>query len=77
MTQPSHPLSRLGLATALLGTALPLVSWAETAAAPAVNRVAGWRQCAALTGDSQARLACFDQWAGEQSWQAPPASAST
>ncbi|KLR59498.1 phospholipase A [Diaphorobacter sp. J5-51] len=76
MTQPSHPLSRLGLATALLGTALPLVSWAETAAAPAVNRAAGWRQCTALTGDSQARLACFDQWAGEQSWQAPPASAS-
>ena len=76
MTQPSHPLSRLGLATALLGTALPLVSWAQTAAAPAVNRAAGWRQCAALTGDSQARLACFDQWAAEQSWQAPPASAS-
>lgn len=76
MTQPSHPLSRLGLATALLGTALPLVSLAETAAAPAVNRVAGWRQCAALTGDSQARLACFDQWSAEQSWQAPPASAS-
>lgn len=76
MTQPSHPLSRLGLATALLGTALPLVSWAQTAAVPAANRAAGWRQCAALTGDSQARLACFDQWAGEQSWQAPPASAS-
>ena len=35
-----------------------------------------WRRCAALGNDNQARLACFDQWAGQQAWQAPAASAS-
>lgn len=56
---------------ALLGAALPLASPAQTAAPAAGD--AGWRQCAALAGDSQARLACFDRWAGEQAWQAPAA----
>ena len=62
------------LCAAVLGAALPLASHAQPAN-PAAS-AAGWRQCAALTGDSQARLACFDQWAGEQAWQAPPATAS-
>ncbi|RKJ97310.1 phospholipase A [Alicycliphilus denitrificans] len=59
---------------ALLGAALPLASPAQPAAPAAGD--AGWRQCAALAGDSQARLACFDRWAGEQAWQAPAASAN-
>ena len=28
------------------------------------------------SGDSAARLTCFDQWAGQQAWQAPAASAA-
>lgn len=46
--------------------------------APASSAAAGdaWRRCAAMTSDSNARLACFDQWAGGQSWQAPAATAS-
>lgn len=45
---------------------------------PASSNAAGdaWRRCAAMTSDSNARLACFDQWAGNQSWQAPAATAS-
>ncbi len=46
-----------------------------TASAPASADTA-WRRCAALGSDNQARLACFDQWAGQQAWQAPAASAS-
>src|SRR5690606_17170247 len=33
------------------------------------------RRCSALASDNQARLACFDQWAAEQTWKAPGASA--
>ncbi|WP_406624175.1 phospholipase A [Acidovorax sp. SDU_ACID1] len=60
------------LGATCMGTALPLAAHAQDTAAGN----AGWRQCAALTGDSQARLACFDQWAGNQAWQAPAAAAS-
>ncbi|MFY3382737.1 phospholipase A [Paracidovorax sp. MALMAid1276] len=34
------------------------------------------RRCTAMTTDNQARLACFDQWAAQQAWQAPGASAA-
>ncbi len=34
------------------------------------------RRCTALSTDNEARLACFDAWAGQQAWQAPAASAS-
>ena len=57
------------LLAALVGAALPLAIHAQSGDA-------GWRQCAAMAGDSQARLACFDQWAGSQAWQAPAAAAS-
>lgn len=36
---------------------------------------AAWRRCSALSDDNQARLACFDQWAGQQAWQSPAATA--
>ena len=48
---------------------------ASTASTASANDAA-WRRCAALSGDSTARLACFDAWAGQQAWQAPAASAS-
>ena len=63
----------------LIAAALPLIAQAQAQAqaqdpAP-VTGDAGWRECAALA-DSQARLVCFDQWAGRQAWAAPAASAS-
>jgi len=57
--------------------AIFLINPAAQAAQPAAG---GWRQCAALAADSQARLACYDGWAQAQAqaqaWQAPPATAS-
>ena len=61
------------LVACLLAAALPLAAQAQGPAPVAGD--AGWRQCSALA-DGQARLACFDQWAGRQAWQAPAASAS-
>ena len=63
------------------GAALALALLAPTGAAlaqqaPAASADTAWRRCAALGSDNQARLACFDQWAGQQAWQAPAASAS-
>ncbi|WP_313075137.1 phospholipase A [Melaminivora sp.] len=76
-----HPRSRAGrarpLSALLLAALLPLPALARQAApAPATEAGPGWRQCAALGGDDSARLACFDQWAGQQVWRAPAASAS-
>ena len=49
---------------------------AAAGAAPAASSAdGGWRRCAALANDNQARLACFDQLAAEQTWKAPGASA--
>ena len=63
----------------LIAAALPLIAQAQAQAqaqGPApVAGDAGWRECAALA-DGQARLVCFDQWAGRQAWAAPAASAS-
>ncbi|MDD5334302.1 MAG: phospholipase A [Rhodoferax sp.] len=33
---------------------------------PAPASATTWQQCASLTGDREARLACFDQWAARQ-----------
>ena len=65
--------------TALIAAALPLMAQAQAQAqaqdpAPVAGD-AGWRDCAALA-DGQARLVCFDQWAGRQAWAAPAASAN-
>ncbi len=42
---------------------------------PAPSGAAGeaWRRCTAM-GSGEARLACFDQWAGQQAWQQAPAT---
>ncbi|WP_313315788.1 phospholipase A [Pulveribacter sp.] len=62
------------LGAAALAALLPLAGHAQ--AAPAAGTAdAGWRQCSSLQ-DGQARLACFDQWAGQLAWAAPAASAS-
>ncbi|MBT9512726.1 MAG: phospholipase A [Acidovorax sp.] len=54
------------------------VVWAQAAPAAtgAADADSAWRRCTALPGDNQARLACFDQWAAEQTWRAPGASAA-
>ena len=54
---------------------LLLTALAFTAPAYAAGDDA-WRRCTALGNDHQARLVCFDQWAAEQTWQAPGAEAS-
>ncbi|NMM81327.1 phospholipase [Acidovorax sp. SRB_14] len=64
-------LMRAPLAAALLWAALP----ATPALAQAPARDAAWQQCAALQNDQSARLACFDQWAGQQA--APPAASGS
>ncbi len=68
LAQPSTPI--------VPPTAGPAAS-SSSAASPSVSGSArdALRRCTALTTDDQARLACFDQWAGAQAWQAPGASA--
>lgn len=68
---PTRSLHRT--AALALALAAPL-TWGQAPTAPATPDAA-WRRCAAL-GDNSARLACFDQWAGQQAWQAPAASAA-
>ena len=62
------------LVISLLAAALPLAAQAQAPGAPAAGAEAGWRECSAMA-DSQARLACFDQWAGSQAEVAPAVSA--
>ncbi|MBS0505855.1 MAG: phospholipase A [Proteobacteria bacterium] len=64
---------RTATAALLLGAALPLAAQAQ--GAPVAQADAGWRACVAMA-DGLARLACFDQWAGDQAPVAP-ASAPT
>jgi hypothetical protein len=55
--------------------ALALAALLASPAAQAQAPNAAWQRCAAIS-DSAARLTCFDQWAGQQAWQAPGASAA-
>ncbi len=59
-------------ALAPAGAALAQTAPASTSTSPADSAL---RRCTALSSDNQARLACFDQWAAQQAWQAPAASA--
>ncbi|GAB2738992.1 phospholipase A [Melaminivora jejuensis] len=81
-------LTRIALSCALSAAALPTLAQPSPAAPDMGSSAqAGWRQCAALDAD-QARLACFDQWAGGQpaptapgvpqasSWNADPGAAT-
>ncbi len=69
---PLHRAAALVLATLAPAGAV----WAQATPAAAPGADSAWRRCTALPGDNQARLACFDQWAAEQSWKAPGASAA-
>ena len=51
----------LALATGLLAT----TGYAQTTASTTPSQP-GWQQCSSLANDKDARLACFDQWAGQQ-----------
>jgi len=62
-------LAALAPAGAALAQATAATPSAASGAANALSR------CTALSSDNQARLACFDQWAAQQAWQAPAASA--
>lgn len=66
----------LAPAGAALAQTAPAASNATASSAPTSADTA-WRRCAALGDDNHARLACFDQWAGQQAWQAPGASVKT
>ena len=68
-------LALLAPAGAALAQAVPATGNPGTTASTRAD--SAWRQCAALGHDNQARLACFDQWAGQQAWQAPAASAAS
>ncbi len=61
-TAPTNPMP-----TAAAGSA-----WADSSASAA----SAWRNCAALSSDGPARLACFDQWASQQA-NTPQSAAST
>src|ERR1035437_6641841 len=52
---------------ALLFIALYAVSTSSTAQNAIKPPTPNWQQCSALTGDSDARLRCFDAWAARQS----------
>lgn len=73
-SQRSHPTSRhfaRGLGLAMLhALCLAGASSAKAAGEPLVaSPQPAWQQCAAMSKDDQARLACFDRWAAQQ----PPA----
>jgi len=68
-------LALLAPAGAALAQSTPANAPTPAASSAPTSGDAAWRRCAALGDDSQARLACFDQWAGQQAWQAPGASA--
>ncbi|KAF1048415.1 MAG: putative phospholipase A1 [Xylophilus sp.] len=57
--------SAAALFAALLSPSTHAQPAVQAAAAPGV----AWQRCAAITSDKDARLACFDQWAGQQAWQ--------
>ncbi|MDR2330481.1 MAG: phospholipase A, partial [Comamonas sp.] len=89
MTTTKFLRSPAPLAASLLMAGLPLGSFAQTPAAASGSGATStvWQQCTALS-DGPARLACFDQWAQQQSQQplvsqqaqpaatTPPASAN-
>ena len=64
------------VALAALAPAGAALAQAAPAATASAGNSASLSRCTALSTDNQARLACFDQWAAEQKWQAPGASAS-
>ncbi len=58
-------------------------AFSQTASAPAaplpgsVSGARTWQQCSAISGDTNARLACFDAWAANEARQPAVAAAAT
>jgi phospholipase A1 len=78
-TRRVHPLRLQSAAVAVLAALAPAgAALAQSAAVtpPGGGAPSGLQRCTALSDDDQARLACFDQWAAQQTWQAPGASAA-
>lgn len=61
---------------AALAPAGAALAQSAAGAPPGGSASSGLSRCTALHNDDQARLACFDQWAAQQTWQAPGASAA-
>ena len=61
---------------AALAPAGAALAQSAAGAPPGGSDSSGLSRCTALHNDDQARLACFDQWAAQQTWQAPGASAA-
>lgn len=74
LAQPSTPIVPKQVPSA--GNAGAAANNSTNTTVAAAGADSALRRCTALTTDNQARLACFDQWAAEQAWQAPGASAS-
>jgi len=84
MTQHNRFRARVGATAGLLGTAW---AFALSSSLPAHAQGSagktwpgsdlGWQQCQRMTGDKDARLACFDRWAQEQQGGVPAAAAAT
>lgn len=74
--QPSRP-PEPALAPAPAPASAPAPATLAGSAAPltTVQGATAWQRCTALPGDA-ARLACFDQWAGQQAWQPAPTQAA-
>ena len=71
-----HPAARTCAWWALaLAVSTPALAQGAAAATPGASAPdAAWRSCAAMTADSNARLACFDGWAQQQSLGTPVAA---
>ena len=70
MTHRTHAL--LAAVAACLGGAATHAQAADRPASPLADAQLTWQQCAALGNSNEARLACFDRWAQQQTL--PPAS---
>jgi len=66
---PVPPAMKLFIASLFI--ALCATSTLATAQNAPQNVPLGWQQCSALTGDNDARLRCFDQWAAQHT-SVPP-----
>ena len=81
----THRLSSRAFALLLLGTTAGLAQAqaVDKPPSPLADAQLTWQQCSALGGNDQARLACFDRWAQQQTLPAaavppaPPVLAST
>lgn len=77
MTRPSRPGGPVRLGALAIALCAPAgAAFAQQPPAPASGAAgAAWQRCTAMAS-GEARLACFDQWAGQQAWHQGPATAA-